>query len=117
MGENGVEIAYPFSALPTNYSVYLPTEDGTQKRRFYANCAIDALGVAYMFNCDIKITAYSAQLKDPVEITIKKGVAASYTPENILVFGGTNYRSKAASSLCGSLLFLPLRMNLVNGKR
>jgi hypothetical protein len=48
--EGRIDIAYPFSALPTPFMVYLP--DGRER---YACCATDALGVAPMVGQPIEI--------------------------------------------------------------
>ena len=48
----GVAFAYPVSAWPTDHEVSLA--DG---RRFYAMCAVDALGSAFNFGQDASIVS------------------------------------------------------------
>lgn len=57
-----VELAYPFSGLPTPFLVILP--DGRER---YACCAIDALGIAPMLGLPVRIQASCHHCRGPLE--------------------------------------------------
>jgi hypothetical protein len=59
-----VDLAYPFSAIPTSFVVYL---SGLGDR--YACCAIDALGVAPMLGESIRIRSRCHHCGEPLEIS------------------------------------------------
>ena len=58
-----VDIAYPFSALPTPFAVDLP---GGRER--YACCAIDALGVAPMLGQRVHIRSHCHHCGEPLAL-------------------------------------------------
>jgi Alkylmercury lyase len=105
IGSTEIELSYPFHSQLTNYIVELIDGDLQTIRSFNANCAIDALGIAYMFGCDIKVIGKSALEKKKIEITIQNGNVIHATPSNVVFFAGTKYCSKASSSLCSALIF------------
>ncbi len=63
--EGLVEIAYPFSAVPTPFVVRLAEE---QER--YACCAIDALGMAPMLGQRVEIQSRCHDCGDLLELTV-----------------------------------------------
>ena len=64
---DGVWMANPFSAVPTDYVVETP--DMT----CYANCAWDALGVAAILDTDAWTRAHCAESGDEIEFGIRDG--------------------------------------------
>lgn len=56
---------YPYSAIPTKHKVQL--HDG---RSIFAMCAIDALGVAYELEQNIKVSSSCALCNEAIEIEI-----------------------------------------------
>ncbi len=62
--EGRVDMAYPFSALPTPFIVRLP--DGQER---YACCAIDALGVAPMLGQRVDIRSRCHHCGEPLELS------------------------------------------------
>jgi hypothetical protein len=69
---NDVRMAMPFSAKPT------PFEVSGVGRRWYANCAWDALGVPAMLNCDARILSTCGDCGEEISIDVMGGA----------VFGG-----------------------------
>ena len=60
-----VEVAYPFSALPTPFVVQLA--DGQAR---YACCAIDALGIAPMLGQRVRIRSRCHHCGEPLELGV-----------------------------------------------
>ncbi len=63
--EGRVDVAYPFSAIPTSFLVRLA---GGQER--YACCAIDALGIAPMIERRVDIRAPCHDCAAPLELSV-----------------------------------------------
>jgi len=59
-----IELAYPFSGIPTDFTVVFP--DG---RTRHACCAIDALGIASMLGTPIRIRSRCHDCRAPLELT------------------------------------------------
>jgi hypothetical protein len=64
---NGVWMANPFSALPTDYRVETP------HMACYANCAWDALGVAAILESDERVETRCAQSGKALEYVVQDG--------------------------------------------
>ena len=64
-GDSAVAAAYPFSARPTRHRVH--TEDG---RRYWAMCAIDAFGVAFLLTQAAEIQAREPRTGRPVTVVV-----------------------------------------------
>jgi hypothetical protein len=60
-----VQIAYPVSALPTAHQVTLPGG-----RRFYAMCAIDALGACAEFGQPVHVVSTCQQCGAPIDVMV-----------------------------------------------
>ncbi len=67
--ENGREIrmAMPFSAVET------PFEVRAIERKWYANCAWDALGIPAMLNCDARIVTCCGDCGEPLTLAVMDG--------------------------------------------
>jgi hypothetical protein len=65
-------MAMPFSAEPTSFEV------SGVGRRWYANCAWDALGIPAMLNCDARILSTCGDCGEEISIDVMGGA----------VFGG-----------------------------
>jgi len=72
--------AYPVSARPTSHRVHL--SDG---RRFYAMCAIDAMGCAFEFDQDAAITSSCSHCRTPLTVTMEEGRISAVDPPDIHV--------------------------------
>ena len=82
LGEGRVDLAYPFSALPTAFVVHLP---GRGDR--YACCAIDALGVAPMLGQAVRIRSCCHHCGEPLELSVDPFGAGLDTPD-VMVWVG-----------------------------
>lgn len=60
----GVDVAYPFCAIPTRFTVHLPGG-----RRRHACCAIGALGVAPMLGQPVRIRSRCHDCDGPLELS------------------------------------------------
>lgn len=70
-----INFMYPVSALPTGHQVTLA--DG---RTFSAMCAVDAMGTAFTFKQDVTVRSSCCVSKEPIEVVIRNGKAATVTP-------------------------------------
>ncbi len=108
--EDGVVLAaYPFSSKPTVHKVTLK---GGTPREAYALCAIDALGIPFMYGEDVDIESACVHCGEGISIKIKDGSIVEQHPEGALVWIGLRYASHAATSLCTSLVFLHSKEHL-----
>jgi alkylmercury lyase len=95
-----IEVAYPFSARPTDHEVRLPS--GVQ---VHAMCAIDALGIPLMVDGDAAITSLDPDSRQPIRVQ-RHGREWSWEPDTavVLVAWMEGCTSKAAG-LCPSVTF------------
>ena len=82
LGEGRVDLAYPFSALPTAFVVHLP---GRGDR--YACCAIDALGVAPMLGQAVGIRSCCHHCGEPLELSVDP-FGAGLDTQDVMVWVG-----------------------------
>lgn len=99
--EGVIEGAYPFSNSPTDFQLTFP--DGQEA---FAMCAIDALGIPFMFDSDLKIDSACAYCGEDTEITVENGGITETKPVEIRVFAGLECGEHAATTLCTTLVFL-----------
>lgn len=78
--EDYINFIYPVSALPTMHKVTL-----SDKREFYAMCAIDALGWRCTFNQDIDINSKCYVTGKEMNISIKDGKITSINNPDLRV--------------------------------
>lgn len=100
-GTHKIEGAYPFSNSKTRYGV---TIEG--KGSCFAMCAIDALGVPYMFDSDTTFDSSCARCDRDIHIEIKNGAIVAETRPKVVVWAGTKRCGPAATSICRTLLFM-----------
>ena len=67
----GILMAHPFSAVATLYPV------DASGRRYWANCAWDALGIAVILGTDTHTPTGCPDCGEPLEIAVENGVARS----------------------------------------
>ena len=75
-----VSVVYPVSALPTPHKVKF--NDG---RSFYAICAVDSLGCAFVFEQNIVVSSTCSYCQKSVSVTVENGEISSSDPESIYV--------------------------------
>jgi hypothetical protein len=95
--KNTIEAAYPFSGTVTSNIVILKKEG---YKKIYAMCAIDALGVCFMFDCDVSIDSKCYHCNDKVEIEIQNNEIISLKPKDVVVWFDREYSCCAATSCC-----------------
>jgi hypothetical protein len=73
--EGHLSFIFPVSALPTRHRVSL--KDG---RRFFAMCAVDAMGTAFTFDQDVEIESECSECGAKIAIGIERGELAVVVP-------------------------------------
>ncbi len=66
-GGREIRMAMPFSAVET------PFEVRAIERKWYANCAWDALGIPAMLNCDARIVTTCGDCGEPITLAVMDG--------------------------------------------
>ena len=97
-----IAAVYPFSGSETSHRVTLKRKG---YKKIYAMCAIDALGVCFMFNCDVSIESGCHHCGEQTEIEIKDNEIIFLKPENVVVWCDMEYSCCAATSLCRNINF------------
>jgi hypothetical protein len=100
--KSNIIAAYPFSGLKTSHLVSLK---GDNYRNICAMCAIDALGIPFMFDCDVSIESSCHHCDEEVEIEIRKDEITSLKPEGVVVWCDMEHSGCAATSLCRNINF------------
>ncbi|KYK29444.1 MAG: alkylmercury lyase family protein [Theionarchaea archaeon] len=94
-----IECSYPFSTGKTIHEVEM---DGT---KLYCNCALDALGVPFIFGKDIIISSQCGFTGEPITIKIENKKIVSRTHSNIWVWNSYYRCGKSVNSCCKRMLF------------
>ena len=97
-----INAAYPFSNSKTSQIVTLR---GETYNKIYAMCAIDALGICFMFDCDVTIDSKCYYSGERIKIEIKDNEIILLKPKNIVVWCDMEYSCCAATSLCKNINF------------
>lgn len=100
--QTAIAAAYPFSGLPTPHMVTFKRED---YKSLYVMCAIDALGVGFMLNCDVVIESSCDHCNERIEVVIENNEIISLSPEELVVWGDMEYSDCAAVSICKNINF------------
>jgi Alkylmercury lyase len=88
-------VAYPFSGRPTAHQVRF--QSGHEA---YAMCAIDALGVAPMFDQPLHVASKDPLRGDAVRVQLAPDGTASWEPESAVVVAGVMDRSADSFRSC-----------------
>lgn len=98
---NRIRLAYPFTEFVTGHRVEL------NGHAFHALCAIDALGVADMYDADTAISSPCVHCGETIRArTAHKGSAMqSFFPVSAVVWYDFAYAGTAASSCCPAIAF------------
>ena len=104
MDENKSTIlaAYPFSGTETSHSIAIK-KDGIKK--MFAMCAIDALGICFMYNCGVTISSRCLHCSKEIKVEIKDNKIIYLKPETVVVWCDLEYSCCAATSLCKNINF------------
>jgi DNA-binding transcriptional MocR family regulator len=67
-GTSEIWMAHPFSAVPTDFSV-----EAADGRRWWANCAWDALGIPAATGADALVATRCGDCGEPIELEVRGG--------------------------------------------
>jgi hypothetical protein len=95
--KTAIESSYPFSGTETSHIVTINKEG---YKKVFAMCAIDALGISFMMDCDVSIVSKCYHCDDKVEIEIKNNEIVSLEPKDVVVWFDQEYSCCAATSCC-----------------
>jgi Alkylmercury lyase len=98
-GDGEIAVAYPFSGLPTPHRVRFPNGHET-----YAMCAIDALGIAPMFDEPVGITSRDPVNGGEVEVRVTPEATAEWRPGSAVVVAGAIHREGDSCGSCCPVL-------------
>ena len=79
-GTARILMAFPFSAIATPFRV---TVSG---RRYFANCAWDAIAFHAMLGADVRVESFCRHCAAPIEVEMKDGRATLVKPSDTLVY-------------------------------
>jgi hypothetical protein len=78
-GSHDVRMAHPFSGVPTPFRVH------AGERRYWANCAWDALGVPAALHADARIEAETGDDGEPIQLAVTAGAKQGW--DGVVHFG------------------------------
>lgn len=94
-----IDVAYPFSGRPTAHRVRFPSG-----HEAYAMCAIDALGLAPMFEQPIGVASRDPRDGRDIAVHLTPSGDAGWTPEPAVVLAGAIDRRGASCQSCCPVL-------------
>ncbi len=94
-----VAVAYPFSGCPTRHRVLINGQD------VYAMCAIDALGIAPMFEQPIVVNSRDPVSDAEISVRLRPDGTATWQPDKAVVLAGRCCDGAAFQSCCQVLNF------------
>ncbi len=109
-----ISAAYPFSNVKTKHIINFK---GNHFKQVYAMCAIDALGIPFMFNTDLKIYSECFYSNEKIEIVITNKLIDSVTPEETMVWYDMELSCCAAENQCSKLNFFSSIENFEKWKK
>jgi len=97
--DGNVAVAYPFSGRPTAHRVLI---DG---HSVYAMCAIDALGMAAMFDRSIAVTSRDPVTDAEINVWLQPGGTGTWQPDGAVVVAGRCCDGAAFEGCCQVMNF------------
>jgi hypothetical protein len=101
-----IAVAYPFSGRPTAHRVRF--QSGHEA---YAMCAIDALGIAPMFQEPIEIASRDPVTDEEIQVELEPDGMGSWQPREAVVVCGASGSRESCYSCCPVLNFFASREN------
>jgi hypothetical protein len=101
-----IAVAYPFSGRPTDHRVQFAGGHLVD-----AMCAIDALGIAPMFNEGIEINSRDPLTGEQIEVRLTSDGTGAWEPQAAVVVCGASGGGESCSSCCPVLNFFASRDN------
>ncbi len=99
-GDGEIVVAYPFSGHTTDHVVRF---DGGHE--VHAMCAIDALGMAPMFDRSIEVVSRDQITGERIEITLRPDGTGHWQPDEAVVVCGASGDGESCCSCCPVLNF------------
>ncbi|MHA2231521.1 MAG: alkylmercury lyase family protein [Candidatus Hodarchaeales archaeon] len=112
--KTAIVAAYPFSGPETAHRVTIKSKDS---KPIFAMCAVDALGISFMFNSDVSIESKCFHCEDTIRVDIKNNRITALTPDNIVVWGDMEYCDCAATSVCKNINFFSSEEHFADWQR
>jgi hypothetical protein len=106
--KSAIDAAYPFSGNETVHSVMIKKEG---YKKVYGMCAIDVLGVPFMFDCDASIHSRCHHCEEQIHLQIEDNEIMFCKPEDTLVWCDMEYSCCAAASICKNINFFSSRQH------
>ena len=104
-GDGEIAVAYPFSGRPTAHRVRFPS-----RHEVYAMCAIDALGIAPMFDQTVEIVSRDPLSGEGVTFRVAPNLEAEWRPARaVVVTGAVCGNGDSCSACCPVLNFFASR--------
>lgn len=98
-----VRLAYPFSSVPTRHVVKF--EDWPKAKPVYAQCAVDGLGIPFMFGRDLSVASSCAHCSEPITLEVRNRMIVTHKPTETVVWAGATRSGHAATSVCPAINF------------
>ena len=105
-GGGEIVVAYPFSGRPTAHRVRFLSGHET-----YAMCAIDALGIAPMFEEPTGIHSRDPLTGDEIRVELEPGGSGAWEPQETVVVAGASGGSESFRACCPVLNFFASKRN------
>lgn len=106
-GSGEITVAYPFSGRPTAHRVRFPGG-----HEAYAMCAIDALGIAPMFEQPIAISSRDPLTGDEIDAQVEPSGDVDWSPESsVVVAGALDRQGDSCAGCCPVLNFFASSYN------
>jgi len=102
-GRLEIRLAYPFSSVPTRHVVKF--EDWPEAKLVYAQCAVDALGIPFMFGHDLSVASSCAHCSKPITLEVRNRMIVTIKPTETVVWAGATRSGPAATSVCPAINF------------
>jgi hypothetical protein len=100
LGSDGeIAVAYPFSGRPTAHRIRFPNGHEVD-----AMCAIDALGIAPMFDEPIDVASRDPVTEERIEVRLSPGGGGSWEPASAVVVAGRVAGAQEACTGCCQVL-------------
>ncbi len=97
-----ITAAYPFSGYKTSHLIKFKKE---QYKNLYSMCAVDALGIGFMLDCDFSINSECLHCNEEIIIELKNNEIVYLQPENTVGWFDMEYSCCAATSICKNINF------------
>jgi len=98
-----IQGVYPFSSVPTKHLVTFL--NWPEAKPVYAMCAVDALGIPFMFHKDVEISSSCPHCGRPIVVVVQDGRVVSRVPAELVVWVGNDRTECAATSVCPTINF------------